>query len=458
MPDNVVNLTFNGDFPQGGSFSGDINVDYSTNVATGNISATAGGYTQDFNNVSYYTVNHFTNSAGADQYSLDAQTYPGSIGGAPYGIVFSWTGETPQTFDSVSYAYNDNYYPPIPVTTANAPVTSTVVSVCLASGCLIATVRGEVPVERLQVGDLVLTASGESRAVRWIGCRSADCRGPGATALWPVRIAKDAFGADRPNRDLVVSPGHAVCVTGEMEATVRACDLINGALVAQIEVEAVTYWHVELDRHDIIFANGLPVESYLDEGNRSFFSSAAGHARAPGEARAVRCRPLVVEGEFLEKARARLLLRSFELGWTQREEPMKELHVVCDRGVVLPRVQGDRALFDLPDGCGDIWLVSEATSPRHLGINVDGRKLGLDLADIRIVADERSVQIRMDDTRLGRGFHDVETLPDGSLRRWTDGRARLPASVLRDATGGVVLQATLRRGLPRWAPPSSAPA
>ena len=81
------------------------------------------------------------------------------------------------------------------------PVTSFV------AGTLIRRPEGEVVVEDLQVGDLVLTSSGEARPVKWIGHRNIDCRAhSGASAIHPIRIAVDAFGANRPSQDLFLSP------------------------------------------------------------------------------------------------------------------------------------------------------------------------------------------------------------------------------------------------------------
>ena len=52
--------------------------------------------------------------------------------------------------------------------------------------------------------------------------------------------------------------------------------LVNGATIAQVEVDEVSYWHVELDSHDVLIANNLPAESYLAMGNRGFFEERRG--------------------------------------------------------------------------------------------------------------------------------------------------------------------------------------
>jgi hypothetical protein len=90
--------------------------------------------------------------------------------------------------------------------------------------------------------------------------------------VWPVRVRAGAFGARRPHRDLVLSPDHAVFVD---KVLIPVRYLLNGATIVQEPVDVITYWHVELARHDVLFAEGLPCESYLDTGNRALFGDAA---------------------------------------------------------------------------------------------------------------------------------------------------------------------------------------
>jgi len=142
---------------------------------------------------------------------------------------------------------------------------------CFAEATRIATPGGPVAVERLAVGDRVLTADGAARRVRWLGSRRVECRRhPRPQRVWPVRVAAHAFGPGRPGRDLWLSPDHAVWHEG---ALVPAHRLIDGAAIAQVACDAVTYWHVELDRHDLLLAEGLACESFLDTGQREAFAN-----------------------------------------------------------------------------------------------------------------------------------------------------------------------------------------
>ena len=136
---------------------------------------------------------------------------------------------------------------------------------CFATGPRILPARGETPVESLRVGDLLPTLLGARVApIVWLGHRRANfCQ--------PVCIAAGAFAPGLPHRDIMLSPEHAVLVNG---ALIPVRYLVNGASIAPVAMEKITYWHVELPRHDVLLAEGLPCESYLDTGNRFTFYAA----------------------------------------------------------------------------------------------------------------------------------------------------------------------------------------
>ena len=120
--------------------------------------------------------------------------------------------------------------------------------------------------ERLRPGMLVRTRHRGVAAVRWVGRQRIAPAGPRA---WPVRIAAHAFAPGRPRRDLLLSPDHGVFAGGGL---IPARDLVNGATITRAALPSVEYWHVELAAHDLLLAEGLPVESYLDTGNRAAFA------------------------------------------------------------------------------------------------------------------------------------------------------------------------------------------
>ncbi len=186
---------------------------------------------------------------------------------------------------------------------------------CYAAGTRIRTTRGEIAVERLREGDLALTISGRAQPIRWIGRRHVDFRRhPNRQRILPVRIAAHAFGQGLPRRALLLSPDHAVFVE---DVLIPIRHLVNGTTVAQIERTTITYYHVELPRHDVLLAEGMPAESYLEAGTRDAFANSAGAIQLhPDFARpqdhfamlweSEGYAPLVVAGAMLDRARDRL--------------------------------------------------------------------------------------------------------------------------------------------------------
>ena len=175
---------------------------------------------------------------------------------------------------------------------------------CFAAGTPILTPTGERPVEALQAGDTVLTVTGEVAVVRWVGHRVSHCSGDAR----PVRIAAHSFGPGRPHRPIVLSPDHAVFVDGVL---VPVHLLVDGVAITRTRHARITYHHVELDRHDVLLAAGLPAESYLDSGNRhAFAQGSAGRVSRDPDFLALSweaaCAPLVLHGAMLDGLRARL--------------------------------------------------------------------------------------------------------------------------------------------------------
>ena len=140
---------------------------------------------------------------------------------------------------------------------------------CFAAGTRIGTPGGEVRIEALRIGDRVVSGFGGSVPIAWIGRRRIECRRhPRPAEVWPVRVRADAFAPGRPSRDLCLSPDHAVYVD---DVLIPIRTLVNGTTIVQEPRDAIVYFHLELPQHDVIHADGLPAESYLDTGNRSAF-------------------------------------------------------------------------------------------------------------------------------------------------------------------------------------------
>lgn len=331
---------------------------------------------------------------------------------------------------------------------------------CYCPGTRILTVRGEVIVEDLAIGDLVVTASGSHRPIRWLGHRSLDCRNhPRPEQAHPIRIARDALGEHKPAQDLYVSPAHSLCIDVLGEVLIPACSLANGSTITQVDVDQVTYWHVELDSHDILIANGLPAESYIDMGNRRFFveSDIVDFEMSPdGDLAAERthadfCRPLVVDGPIVDAVRLQLRRRAEMLGWTlDASQRFGDLHLVVGGIRIDPVVRGLTARFTMPAAVEDTWLVSTTARPCDVTESDDRRQLGVCLTGLTIDEGfgDRSI-IALDDPLLGVGVYGIE-----NSRRWTAGRAHLPAGLWDKCPDEFFLLVEIvGPALPRWAKP-----
>jgi hypothetical protein len=90
-------------------------------------------------------------------------------------------------------------------------------------------------------------------------------------------VSVGAFAPGCPDRDLYLSPDHAVLVDGVL---IPVCYLVNGTMIVQEPRDSVTYWHVELSEHAVICAEGVAAESYLDTGNRSVLYDRPDHSQA----------------------------------------------------------------------------------------------------------------------------------------------------------------------------------
>jgi hypothetical protein len=250
---------------------------------------------------------------------------------------------------------------------------ATEITLCYLRGTNIRTPRGDIPVEKLAIGDEVITRFGGVRRIQWLGRQSYDRRFAAHNpAKLPVKIAAGALGAGLPRRDLFVSTGHSILLGGIL---VLARDLVNGATVTQDEApERIDYIHIELETHDCVLAEGCWAESYADgPGLRAQCHNAAEfHALYPDyvtPAALQLCAPRPEHGPALEAALTQVVARATRMvvpgalrgfidqigadgvieGWAQDEKhsELPMLLAVLYRGSVIGAVLASRYRADL---------------------------------------------------------------------------------------------------------------
>ena len=140
---------------------------------------------------------------------------------------------------------------------------------CFLKGTKIQTAEGERKVEDLAIGDLLPTMFGGLRPVQWIGRyprKKSDPSKPWVKNALPIRIARSALGPELPHADLYVTGGHSLLIDGVL---VPAEMLLNGTTITRYEPEsdAMELFHIKLESHDVIYAEGAPVETLLTVGD-----------------------------------------------------------------------------------------------------------------------------------------------------------------------------------------------
>jgi len=201
----------------------------------------------------------------------------------------------------------------------------------------------------------------------------------------------------------------------------------------------VHYYHVEMPRHSLLLAEGLPAESYLDTGNRAFFSNAGLALMLYPEFQVNAglkcwgldaCAPLATGSAVVEPVWRELANRAESLGYerfTIRTTDDPDLHVVADGRMIRPlSVRGDRYLFLIPAGTVTTRLASRASAPSLLAPYVDDRRqLGVAISRISVREPAGVAEYPADHPLLSEGWFGGEG--DGStIWRWTNGNAFLP--------------------------------
>jgi hypothetical protein len=144
---------------------------------------------------------------------------------------------------------------------------------CFAPGTRIATTEGPRVVESLRKGDDVLTADGRATPIVWVGRQTVDARTLHPDHVNPIRITAGALGHGLPERDLRLSADHAVEIDGVLY---NAGTLVNGTTIYQeqdVLPEGFTYYHIETEAHELLLAEGVAAESFIDYAGRDRFDN-----------------------------------------------------------------------------------------------------------------------------------------------------------------------------------------
>lgn len=144
--------------------------------------------------------------------------------------------------------------------------------ICFTPGTRILTPAGPRLIQDLRPGDRILTKDNGSQDILWMGSRRmTGARLYAMPHLRPIRFKAGALGVDRPDDDLLVSPQHRMLLSGAParalfntdEVLVKAEDLMNDATICiDHALREVTYIHILLDTHNVVWANGLETESF----------------------------------------------------------------------------------------------------------------------------------------------------------------------------------------------------
>ena len=249
---------------------------------TGQATITAAAITAGLDTTAAASIANIVSTTAA---ALDAQlqnaTTPMEIFNDVTGASIAQQGDAVAAISAATAAGDDSAYTAASTDyTTNLTATlavddATAVSndpVCFCPGTLIRTPEGEVPVETLARGDLVLTSEGLAKCVTWIGRQTVSTRFADPLRVLPIRIRAGALDENVPSRDLLLSPDHAVLVG---DILFQAGVLVNGhSIIREANVPVTfTYYHVELDDHSLILAESTPAETFIDNVERLAFDN-----------------------------------------------------------------------------------------------------------------------------------------------------------------------------------------
>ncbi len=308
-----------------------------------------------------------------------------------------------------------------------------ITTICFCRGTMIDTPQGRIAVENLAVGARVTTLGyHNTRIITWIGKGKVLATSGQRSAATPVIVRKGALADNMPDLDLHVTKGHSLFIDGVL---IPVEFLVNHKTIVWDErAQEVEIYHVELDQHDVLLANGAPAESYRDDGNRWLFQNAnSGWDLPPRDPYA----PVLTGGPVVDEVWHRLLDRA----GPRHLPPLTDdpdLHLIVDGQRIDVHIRRNAMYsFYLPDRPRNVRIVSRKAAPAELGLARDPRSLWVAVRSIALAKGLKLAVFEAHDERLADGFHDYE--PVDSLR-WTNGDAALPTELFAACDKGTVLE------------------
>jgi hypothetical protein len=195
-------------------------------------------------------------------------------------IETSYSGAYRGYYAGIGYSYSPNsdlFYPvgaAVPTSPSNLATASSILPICFARGTRISGQEGLVLIESLKPHATVIDHDNKRISVKWIGYQRRTPEFAQFDDYLPVKICAGALAENIPVRDLYLSPDHAILVDGHL---IHAKALVNGKSIVQMtEWEGdIEYYHIETENHEIIFAEGVPCETFIDNVSRQQFDNYA---------------------------------------------------------------------------------------------------------------------------------------------------------------------------------------
>jgi hypothetical protein len=220
--------------------------------------------------------------------------------------------------------------------------------------------------------------------------------------------------------------------------------LLNGTTITRAEeFDVVQYFHLELTRHAVLFAEGTPAESFLDTGNRNMFANVLSYLELGDDLDAPpqpACLPTVTEGKTLDAVRARLAERAGKLGMSTTEDD--GVYLLVDGRAIRPDSRDEQSVhFTVPAGARQVRIVSRCVIPGDIDpTNSDGRCLGIPLTGVLLRDDASVLEFEAGYGGFVTGFYAPEP-----THRWTNGDALLPEDLIAAMPDGFQLELKIAR-------------